>query len=66
MFIHGKQDRTFDVENSVRLYYAANAPKELYLLENAGHKKLALADPVEYEKRLVTFLDRHLRDTCPC
>ncbi|MBI5030807.1 MAG: alpha/beta fold hydrolase [Chloroflexi bacterium] len=61
LFIHGLQDHTVDTENSLRLYMAAKEPKELYLIDNVAHKRLMLASPEEYEKRVVTFLDRYLR-----
>jgi hypothetical protein len=50
------------------LYDAANEPsepKEPYLLENARHKKVMSANSAEYEKRVVAFLERHLRQNDP-
>jgi dipeptidyl aminopeptidase/acylaminoacyl peptidase len=65
LFVHGKQDHAISTENSLRLYAAANEPKELYLMENAGHKAMMAVNPAEYENRVVTFLDRHLRGDDP-
>ena len=61
LFIHGEQDPVIDVSNSLRLYEAAREPKELYLIPNAGHGGLLAADPAEFERRVVGFLDAHLR-----
>ncbi|MBM3129894.1 MAG: alpha/beta fold hydrolase [Chloroflexi bacterium] len=61
LFIHGIEDQTVDVTNGLRLYRASREPKELYLVDRAGHKSVMLANPGEYEKRVVAFWDRHLR-----
>jgi len=44
-----------------RLYEAAREPKELYLIPDAGHGGLMAANPAEFERRVVGFLDAHLR-----
>ena len=61
MFIHGEQDPVVDVSNSLQLYEAAREPKELVLIPNAAHGGLMDADPQEYERRVVGFLDVYLR-----
>ena len=61
LLIHGEQDPVIDVSNSLRLYGAAQEPKALYLIPNAGHGGLLAADPAEFERRVVGFLDVHLR-----
>jgi pimeloyl-ACP methyl ester carboxylesterase len=61
MFIHGEQDGVILVENSQRMYQAAAEPKELYLISNAGHYPLYEVEPAEFERRVVAFLDTHLR-----
>jgi alpha-beta hydrolase superfamily lysophospholipase len=61
LFVHGAQDYTVNATNSVKLYQAANGPKELYLIKQASHTGLALAEPVEFEKRIAGFLDWSLR-----
>ncbi|HUX77279.1 MAG TPA: alpha/beta hydrolase [Anaerolineae bacterium] len=61
LFIHGEQDPVVDVSNSLRLYQAAREPKALYLVPNAGHGGLLAAAPAEFERRMVSFLDTHLR-----
>jgi len=61
MFIHGEQDPVVDVSNSLQLYEAAREPKALVLIPNAAHGGLMDADPQEYERRVVGFLDAHMR-----
>jgi dipeptidyl aminopeptidase/acylaminoacyl peptidase len=60
MFIHGEQDPVVDVSNSLRLYEAAREPKALVLIPNAAHGGLMDAAPLEYERRVVDFLDVYL------
>jgi fermentation-respiration switch protein FrsA (DUF1100 family) len=62
MLIHGQRDPAIHFSNSVRLYEAAGEPKELYLIPRAGHGGLWAAEPGEFERRMVDFLERHLRD----
>ena len=65
LFIHGTQDPTVNVSNSVKLYNAACEPKSLYLVKNAGHSGLLFASPPEFDLRVADFLDRHLREIKP-
>ncbi|MBI5651008.1 MAG: alpha/beta fold hydrolase [Chloroflexi bacterium] len=61
LLIHGMRDSVVTVENSRRLYHAANEPKELFLVNAAQHKTPMFASPSEYEKRVTDFLAVHLR-----
>jgi fermentation-respiration switch protein FrsA (DUF1100 family) len=60
LFIHGLCDRTCDPEDSVRLYEAAREPKELWLLEEAGHCDAYFLDRETYCERVTTFFEEHL------
>jgi fermentation-respiration switch protein FrsA (DUF1100 family) len=60
LFIHGLRDRTCDPEDSVRLYEAAREPKELWLLEEAGHCDAYFLDRETYCERVATFFEEHL------
>jgi fermentation-respiration switch protein FrsA (DUF1100 family) len=62
LIVHGVQDPAITVENSLRLYKAAGAPKELYLVSRAGHGGFHLVEPVEFERRVVGFFEAYLRD----
>lgn len=60
LLVHGALDKTIPVANSYALYEAAKAPKELYIIENAGHGMLPQAGGEEYVRRVVGFFDRYL------
>jgi pimeloyl-ACP methyl ester carboxylesterase len=61
MFIHGKNDPVVLASNSHNLFEAAQEPKALYIVENAAHGGLIEADPEEFERQIVTFLDTYLK-----
>ena len=60
LFVHGLLDETCDPKDSVRLYEAAEEPKELWLLEGAGHCDAYFADREAYCGRVGVFLEAHL------
>ncbi len=55
LFIHGTEDGTVPVEVGRRLYEAAAEPKELYLVERAGHNDVHLHGGSAYVRRLNRF-----------
>ena len=57
LLVHGAQDEVVPVTNAYDLYAAAREPKEIYVIANAGHAGLPQAEPEEYERRIVGFLD---------
>ena len=61
LLLHGLEDRQVPPDHGARLFAAAAAPKELWLVAGAGHglNKWEIA-PAEYERRVVTFFRRHL------
>jgi uncharacterized protein len=59
LFIHGLLDGTCDPKDSVRLYEAAGEPKELWLLEGAGHCDAYFLDREAYCDRVATFFEEH-------
>lgn len=60
LIIHGRQDELVPVESAERLYAAAGEPKELYIIDNAGHYPLIAPDPVRFETTLVGFFATYL------
>jgi fermentation-respiration switch protein FrsA (DUF1100 family) len=60
LFVHGLLDETCDPKDSVRLYEAAGEPKELWLLEGAGHCDAYFADRQAYCERVDSFFVEHL------
>jgi len=55
-FIHGKQDKTVPVANTISNYEACPNKKELYIAEDAEHGAAFAAGGQELEKKLMTFL----------
>jgi uncharacterized protein len=60
MFVHGLLDETCDHEDSIRLFEAAGDPKELWLLEGAGHCDAYFLDRGAYCERVAAFFEEHL------
>jgi hypothetical protein len=59
LFVHGVEDRTVPLAVGRKLYEAAAPPKELYLVERAGHNDIHLHGGAAYARRLARF-----RKTC--
>ena len=57
----GTEDRRTTVDETRRIFETANAPKELWLVEGAGHVDLYDFNPREYEQRVFGFLGKYLR-----
>src|SRR5919199_2180992 len=60
LFIHGLLDETCSPEDSLKLYEAAGEPKEVWLLEGAGHCDAYFADREAYCSRVGSFFEEHL------
>lgn len=60
MFIHGALDDITDPEDSVAMYKKARGPKELWIVEDAGHIEAYFLDREEYSRRVSAFFDEHL------
>ncbi|MEO6695375.1 MAG: prolyl oligopeptidase family serine peptidase [Ignavibacteria bacterium] len=57
--IGGEDDKRILLEDTIRLYEAANQPKELWIVPNAGHKNILSADPDGYNRKVLGFLKRN-------
>lgn len=57
----GSLDRHTTLQETQRLYEAATAPKQLWVVEGAAHVDLHAFDPRTYESKISTFLAMHLR-----
>lgn len=55
LFIHGTEDRTVPLAVGRRLFEAAAAPKDLYLVERADHNDVHLQGGAAYVRRLERF-----------
>ena len=60
LVIAAKEDQLISWRQSLRLYEAAGEPKELLVVEGAGHAKSYAVEPETYRSRVLEFLDRHL------
>jgi uncharacterized protein len=60
LIMHGTIDGTIPVAHGQRLYAAANEPKELWLVEGAGHGGLIYADPQGFSDHVLPFLEQVL------
>jgi fermentation-respiration switch protein FrsA (DUF1100 family) len=61
LIVQGALDPAVPPENGMRLYQAAREPKAFYLVPGAGHGGYMRVEPQEFERRVVGFLERHLR-----
>jgi fermentation-respiration switch protein FrsA (DUF1100 family) len=60
LMITGTRDDDTPVAVMQRLFAAARAPKDLWIVEGAVHGNYLATAPAEYERRVITFLDRSL------
>jgi fermentation-respiration switch protein FrsA (DUF1100 family) len=60
MIIAGTEDRHTHPHESKALYLRARSPKQLWLIDGAGHQDLYQHSPIEYEQRVMDFFARHL------
>ena len=60
LVIAPKADELISWRQSVQLYEAAGEPKELFVVEGAGHAQAFTVNPAAYRQRVLDFLERHL------
>jgi dipeptidyl aminopeptidase/acylaminoacyl peptidase len=60
LLIAPREDQLIDWRQSVRLYEAAGDPKELMVIEGAGHAEAYASAPEAYRQRVLDFYGRHL------
>ena len=58
--LSGMEDLHTTESETREIYLAAEEPKQLWLVEGAGHVDLFRASPERYRKEVVGFLDRYL------
>ena len=51
-------DRDVPAIQAQQLFAAAGEPKELWIVPNAGHRRIEEIASAEYRKRVLDFLDR--------
>ena len=57
----GSEDQHTTWAETERLFHSALAPKELWRVEGAAHVDLYAYNPSDYERKVLTFLNKHLR-----
>ncbi|RQO62991.1 alpha/beta hydrolase [Variovorax sp. KBW07] len=62
LIISGADDRHTTWAETQRIFDAAAEPKELWQVNGAAHVDLHAFNPEAYERRILDFLSRHLRD----
>ncbi len=62
LMIAGAHDGDTPLPVMRRVFAAAREPKELWVLDDAGHGGYFAAAPAEYESRVIGFLDRSLAE----
>lgn len=60
LFIVGAEDRHTTLEESRQMFNAAAEPKELWIVEGAGHVDLYASKQEEYERRVLGFFNGQL------
>jgi fermentation-respiration switch protein FrsA (DUF1100 family) len=61
LVIHGSEDETISPRDGEAVFAAAGAPKQWWLIPNAGHADGVKVAPEEYGRRVVEFFDLHLQ-----
>ena len=63
LLIHGEKDSQIPVENSKKIYELSNKNiTELWLVENADHGQVHYLNSEEYEKKILKFFQKHLKN----
>ena len=62
LLIAGDADRHTTLDDTQRLFARASEPKQVWIIEGAGHVDLHRYDPDSYEKTVLGFLGKHM----PC
>ena len=58
--ISGSLDRHTTIAETRKLFEHAAPPKELWIVEGAGHVDLYNFSPTIYEKKILTYFDKYL------
>ncbi|MGD0402182.1 MAG: alpha/beta hydrolase [Candidatus Acidiferrales bacterium] len=59
LLICGTRDSTIPCRHAERIYRAATGPKELWIVQGAGHASALGQDPAEYENRVISFFEKY-------
>jgi uncharacterized protein len=59
LLICGTNDHRIPCRHAEAIYHAATGPKELWVVQGAGHASALGQAPAEYENRVVSFFEKH-------
>jgi uncharacterized protein len=59
LLICGTEDHRIPCRHAEAIYKAATGPKELWIVQGAGHASALGHDPQEYEKRVIQFFEKY-------
>lgn len=65
LIIGAANDRHTTLADTRSLFAAAAEPKELWIIENAAHENLYVRTGAEYERRILTFLEKSFSEKQP-
>jgi len=65
LMITGTADDDTPVSIMQRVFAAAGDPKDLWVVDGAGHGEYLATAPVEYERRVIAFLERAFPSSSP-
>lgn len=60
LFIHGDEDAMIPVQMAKDLYEAATCPKEILIVEGAGHAQAQDKEPDTYYETIKAFLEKYV------
>ena len=60
LFIHGDQDKMIDVSHSKVLYQEASCPKDLVIIEGAGHAQCQAKAPATFNNAINNYIHTYL------
>ena len=60
LIVHGSEDAGVPADHALALHRSAGEPKELLIVEGAGHTGFVAAEPNRYPERVLGFLARSL------
>ena len=61
LVIHGERDQLVPVEQGQAIFTAANQPKALYTVPDAGHLNFITIDPDTFTEQMQAFLAEHFQ-----
>ena len=61
LFLHGEKDVHVPCDMAFRLYDACQSAKDLYIVENSGHRANMYEQPKAYYQKIFHFLDEYMK-----